>query len=194
MFGMKLKEKNSIETMEELVLMMQNEIRHVNDFEKSLLQEFHEIEDIKHNLGMIMHQMINAKKLNQEREIILKKLMTETSYRNSKINIDKCKKLINMSNHIIQQLSPMISLIFNEIKKLYIEDTHVLYRESIENQKYMENVDKKTREMEIEIRKIDDEAGTHSKTLEDISKRIHQIEYDRSMRPEKRTGKIGFQS
>ena len=186
------KSESGLKNMEELQGFIKSELDSCNESEEELKKEFREVADIEQNFKLISSQIDSLKNLIEKRDQILTALSAETEKRNEEINLQKCGKYIDFLSGIDDNIFPMFGRIFDELQKLYVQKTHILYKMSKENRKMMHDVDKKSRKIISGLRIVYTNLTSTQEGIQVKSLKLKQLEKERSERPKKDRGKIGF--
>ena len=180
-----------IDSIKELQKLISEEIDTVSDFEKQVTKELKEVEDLKSNIQLIIDQMESVRKLSELRLNFVNRLMSEKIKRPSEIDFEQCEKWLSMVSEIDSELKPLVNSVYNELQRLYVNETHFLYEKSKENQKIMLAIDEKARTLTSEIRTIVATGEALDDEIKKFVEEIGLIEAERSIRPVKKEFK-GF--
>ena len=182
---------NELDSIKDLQRLISEEIDTVSDFERELTRELKEIEDLKSNIQLITNQMNSIRKLAELRMGLINNVMIEKNKRVTEINFEQCEKWLDMINQIDSELHPLSDIVHKELQRLYVNETHVLFKKSKENQRIMLAIDEKARALVSEIQTI----SVISQSLDDMIKKfvkeLKLIQAERLRRPEKKEFK-GF--
>ncbi|MBI4918510.1 hypothetical protein HY837_01160 [archaeon] len=177
------------DTFEEIKNFVRNEVTNVQEFKRSLSTELKKVDDLLNNLLTLAHQAQDLERMAEKRNLIFDELIKETNRRASEIDIAKCDLQLGMIRELDNNLSPMVSILIEELQRLFVEETHILFKESEENQKVMHEIDKHSRYLINTVQKIKLQLGS---TMEEVNRTYSVLEDLRVERAEKDKNKIGF--
>ena len=196
MFGLKILNKHEsidLEKIEQIQKFIQTEITSINEFESKIQKELREIDDLKYNFNIIKGQIESIRKLSINREKVIENIISENNKKKTDINLEKCKEYFQIITHIDNELTPMISKVYAELQKLFVDETHILYKESEDNRRAMHKIDDVVRKMAAEVHMINKRIEAYNSELQKISNELRHLEQERLRRPDKPAGRIGFQ-
>ncbi len=185
------KDVDGLKNMEELDGFINSELDSCKEFEEELKIEFREVTDIEQNFKLISSQIDSLKKLIEKRDQILTALSAESERRKEEINLQKCSKYINFLSGLDGEIFPMFPRIFDELQKLYVQKTHILYKMSKDNRKIMHDIDKKSRKIISELKIVYTQITSTQEGIKATSIKLKKLESERMDRP-KKGEKIGF--
>ncbi|MBI5065355.1 hypothetical protein HZA97_03890 [Candidatus Woesearchaeota archaeon] len=191
-FGAKKEKDESEESFESIKTFLRHEVTTVEELKEALSKELKEVEDLEKNLLVLSNQVEELNKVFSKREEIYNKLLSETNKRASQVDIEKCDAYLGMIREIDNNsLGPMLQVLIQELGKLKIEETHVLYQAAEENKKVMDELDKQARALLNEVHTVRTKLNS---TMEEITKTYAVLEELREERTIRQKGKLGFGS
>jgi len=170
------KKHGDVHSLEDVQSLLREDIISCKDFEKSILGELREIQHLEANIKVIIQQIESIRKLFDTREEILKRLIREKRVARDEIDINNCKEYLMMILEIDKELQPMTESVYQELKKLQVNETHRLYVESQENRDFMHKIDEQVRNFVDEVLSIMEANAASEKHIKEMNEHIQNIE------------------
>lgn len=189
-FGTKKENEESEHSFEAIKTFIRHEVTTVEELKEALSKELKEIEDLENNLLALSNQVEELKKVFNKREELHEKLLEETNKRASEIDVEKCDAYLGMIREIDNNsIGPMLQILIQELGKIKIEETHVLYKASEENRKVMDDLDKEARLLLNQVHAVRTKMNA---TMDEITRIYTVLEELRDERATRGKGKLGF--
>lgn len=135
-----------ITSLDELKKILDNEFQSTEVFKKTILLELKQIKDLQANFNHVRKQVEDLKKLSKELDKTKQKFLFEINKRSSEVDIVVCKNLIEVLKELANIIKEMYTAVYEELKRLTIEETHLLYEEE-KNRAIMKDIDEKSRKL-----------------------------------------------
>jgi vacuolar-type H+-ATPase subunit I/STV1 len=179
-FTADINKKNNPETYKSLEEILNFEIEDINSLKNRILEELKEIEDLKHNISILKEKIKEIEKLDKLREEIIEKIFFEEN--NPKINIEYLFELFNKLNKINEKISIITPFIFQNIEKLMINQTTLIYSKENKNKKEIEEIHNLASSLHSKLRIINTKYSSLEPQLGEIYTKISKIKSERNFK------------
>ncbi len=170
-------EEETLQTVEHTI---QAEILNINSFQNVIRKELKELDHFKDNFQLIERFVQSMEKLSEKRQATIIKIRFLQAKRISEIDLSKIKAQFEIIRRIDQELNPMLVKAKEEIARLLVEESHIVYSSDKNTRAIMDTIDTELRLLQITIRNIQTRLeGTYNE-LTQIHTTITKLERERS--------------
>ena len=171
-----------LNTVQDIERFLSLEIKSYQDFDKELLQELKEVEDIVHNLNIIKSQFGSIEKLAFQRKELFERLFNEASRGRSHINLEECQEMIRMIQTLDSQLIPMLKEAMNRLNDFILKDTHAIYEKNLGNKIVLGRIDEEARSLMASLRILNLNINSLQESFGDIYRTVERLKGERTFK------------
>ncbi len=170
------KEEHSLDAIDKLI---KTEIYQLGAYESQIRIQLQSLEDLKNNFLHTEKIIESIEKLHQKREEIVTSIRFLKNKRPSEIDVDKIRSLFDMLNKLDNQISPMLQRANQELQKLIVEETHLLYAANRETKAIMDIINDEARKLQVTLKNIESNFYGRHAELTQINQEITALKQEK---------------
>jgi len=143
------KEFEDLKKIHDSINLEQENTRKISDL---IFREINEIKHLQTNLDHVKRQENSLTILIEQKAKLVKIFHEETNKEN--IDIDKLQTTIYTLRMLEHNISRLCMHLFKELDNLVIKKTHILYKESKDNQEIMKKISDSARDINLNVKKL----------------------------------------
>lgn len=181
-FGVEIKDASKPLSNDDVLHLLRNGIRTYTQFADELTKELREVKHLEQNLKVLESQMIDINRLYDARTEIVRKLLLEKNKR-SMMDIELCKKYLELITHIDDELLPMSAKAYDELQRLVMPEIQIIAQEYVDAKDKIISVSGRASELSNDLYMINKKIIAFKDDINSVHRDIYLIENERAMAP-----------